>query len=180
MARWDLRPGLFALLRLYLESSMLCDATSCHQPVPRPATTIEACSHCAFLHFQNIHTSDPLYTATPYCIPYLDCPCCTHDTRRRTHNTTSPSFVKPTRLQPPSRCLPTTLMSTSSTRTASRLSTARSVSPSGGHRPRPHPAPPRRYHGRTSLSSLLMCVPPPPDTSRIFISKRVLNRVYCL
>lgn len=68
MARWDLRPGLFALLRPYLESSMLCDATSCHQPVPRPATAIEACSDCTFLHFQNIDTFNRLYTATPYCI----------------------------------------------------------------------------------------------------------------
>lgn len=112
---------------------------------------------------------------------YADCPSCTHDTRQRTHNTITSSFVKPTRLQPPSRCLPTrTLMSTSSTKTASRLSTVRSVSQSGGHRPQPHPVPPRRCHGHTSLSSLPMCVSSTPCGPPFLTSKRVLTRVHGL
>lgn len=142
---------------------MLCDATSCHRPVPCLATTTDACSRCTFLFSKTFTRPTPFIQRLRthfLCLPgsHFDCPSCTHDTRRRTHNTTSPSFVKPTRLQPPSRCLPTTLMSTSSTRTALHLSMARSVSRNGGHRPQRHPAPPRRCHGHTSLSSLLMCV----------------------
>lgn len=66
MARRDLRPGLFALPRPHLWSSMLCDATPCHQPVPCLATTIEACLRCAFLHLQYPHTPSPLYIAFLY------------------------------------------------------------------------------------------------------------------
>lgn len=150
---------------------MLSDAISCQRPVPCLATTIEACVHCDFFsHLPNRTRLIPFilhigaaFSRLPGC--HLDSPSCTHDTRRRTHKTTTPSFTKPTRLQPLSRCLPMISMSTTSTKTALRLSMARSVSRSGGHQPQPRPARRRRYHGHTSLSSLLMCVHLSPEVA---------------